>query len=85
MASDGTDEDFFRAMRSLTNRTKRSAKFAGEFGGFGNEVDCARKQVHGRGRVRALPGANACAAEPLTPGGREIVVPARRRAGSSAK
>ena len=48
-------------------------KLAGELGSFRNEADRAGEQIHGRGRVRPLPGANACAAESLAPGSSEIV------------
>ena len=57
----------------VTDDAKREPKLAGELGGFGNEVDRAGEQIHGRRRVRPLPGANACAAEPLASGRSEIV------------
>ena len=66
-----TDKDVFRASH-VTADAKCEPELAGELGGFGNEVDCAGEQIHGRRRVRPLPRANARAAEPLTADGSEL-------------
>ena len=64
-------ETFFRAITSPCMRS--AAPTTGQFGGFGNKVDCARKQSS---RPPARPRASrrgSRAAEPLTSGRREIV------------